>query len=200
MSLNNYRDISRLGTDVGAGFQFEFHCASCNSVWKSPLRPYRRGQFAGLINKFAFFLGDRGSMGRFSGEIATTGIGRAKAKALEEAIELAEERYAVCPSCDKAVCESCWNTGAQRCEDCIKQGSRSGSRGGSSRRDEAGASGGGGAAPVALRCPNCNAEQDGGRFCSECGFDMAATHKSCPTCGATCARSARFCTDCGHGF
>jgi predicted amidophosphoribosyltransferase len=40
----------------------------------------------------------------------------------------------------------------------------------------------------------------GGRFCAECGFDMASTHKSCPGCGTMCARAARFCPDCGHGF
>ncbi len=200
MTLNNYRDISRQGTDVGAGFQFEFRCSSCNSAWKSPLKPYRRGQLAGLINKFAFFLGDRGSMGRLSSGVATTGVERAKAQALQEAIELAEERYAVCSSCDKTVCESCWNAGAQRCEECMQQGSRSSARGHSAHREGSPAESGGGA-PVALRCPNCSAEHvDGGRFCSECGFDMAATHKSCPSCGATTARSARFCTDCGHGF
>ncbi len=200
MTLNNYRDISKLGTDVGAGFQFEFRCSSCNSIWKSPLQPYRRGQIAGLIHKFAFFLGDRGSMGRLSSGVATSGQARAKEKALEDALELAEQRYAVCPSCDKVVCENCWNPGAQRCESCIKQGSRSGARGGASHRDGSAAAAGGGAA-VALRCPNCSAEQVGdGRFCPECGFDMAATHKGCPGCGATCPRSARFCTECGHGF
>ena len=51
-----------------------------------------------------------------------------------------------------------------------------------------------------MYCPNCQTASQGGRFCHECGFDMASTHKSCPGCGATMPRQARFCTDCGHGF
>jgi hypothetical protein len=53
---------------------------------------------------------------------------------------------------------------------------------------------------AAVVCPNCQTPSQGGRFCHECGFDMASTHKSCPACGATMMRQARFCTDCGHGF
>lgn len=193
MTLDNYRDISKTGTDIHAGFQFEFRCASCSKTWKSQLKPYRRGQIAGLIYKFAFFLGDRGSFGRASSGIANAGEAGAKQGALQEALALAEQRYAVCPSCNHAVCENCWNPGAGRCADCLKEDGRAATRGGQ-------VSGGGGAAAGALRCPNCSAEQTGGRFCPECGFDMASTHKSCPGCGVMCARSARFCTDCGHGF
>jgi len=188
MTLNNYRDISNLGTDIHAGFQFEFRCLSCSKIWKSPLKPYRRGQIAGVIDRFAFFFGDRGSFGRASSGIANAGQAGAKQGALQEALALAEQRYVVCPSCDHAVCENCWNPGAERCKDCLKDDARAAARGGSP-------SGSG-----ALRCPNCSTEQSGGRFCAECGFDMAATHKSCPGCGVMCTRSARFCTDCGHGF
>ena len=57
-------------------------------------------------------------------------------------------------------------------------------------------------APAAVGpvCPNCQVLSEGGRFCHECGFDMASTHKSCPGCGTTVSRQARFCPDCGHGF
>ena len=51
-----------------------------------------------------------------------------------------------------------------------------------------------------MNCPNCQTPSQGGRFCHECGFDMASTHKSCPGCGSVMPRAARFCTDCGHGF
>jgi hypothetical protein len=57
-----------------------------------------------------------------------------------------------------------------------------------------------GASASAMACPNCQTPSQGGRFCHECGFDMASTHKSCPSCGVTMPRQARFCTDCGHGF
>ena len=55
-------------------------------------------------------------------------------------------------------------------------------------------------AAATLACPNCQTPSQGGRFCHECGFDMASTHKSCPACGVTMMRQARFCTDCGHAF
>jgi len=188
MTLSNYRDISKLGTDIHAGFQFEFHCLSCSKTWKSPLKPYRRGQIAGLIAKFAYFLGDRGSYGRASSGIANVGEEGARDGALQDALALADQRYFVCTSCEHAVCENCWDERSGRCADCLKADSRGGARGGSA------------SAAAAPNCPNCSAAQTGGRFCPECGFDMASTHKSCPGCGVMCPRSARFCTDCGHGF
>ncbi|MGH8796605.1 MAG: double zinc ribbon domain-containing protein, partial [Caldimonas sp.] len=80
-----------------------------------------------------------------------------------------------------------WGHSGRECASC--EGKAGGGAG------EYGAEQGGG--PV---CPNCQTPSQGGRFCHECGFDMASTHKSCPGCGATMARQARFCTDCGHGF
>lgn len=196
MGLENYRDVSRLGSDTGAGFQFEFSCNHCSRTWKSPFKPYRKGQLAGLIDRFAYFLGDRGSIGRASGSVAHMGADRARASALEEAIAAAEQRYAQCPDCDQTVCEDCWNSRSQRCERCSSKGSaRSGGGGGQAASE--GRSGGGASA---MSCPNCRSSLSGGRFCAECGFDMASTHKSCPGCGVMCLRQARFCTDCGHGF
>lgn len=198
MTLSNYRDISSSSSGSRNGFQFEFSCARCSTTWRSPFKPYRRGQIAALIYKVAFYFGDRGSMSRASSSVAGMGMDKARAGALEEAQELAEERFATCPSCHREVCENCWNASSNRCEDCGRGGGRdaeprSGARGG---HDPSG-----GSAPVAQRCPNCSAEHvGGGRFCAECGFDMAATHKACPNCGVTCSRAARFCTDCGHGF
>lgn len=202
MALTNYRDLSIVGTDSRAGFQFEFSCSRCSSTWKSPLKPYRRGRIAALMYSFAFYVRDHGGMSRASSTLSGMGAEKAKASALAEAQELAEERFAVCPSCHKTVCESCWDSGAGRCEDCLNPSGRGGRRAESSRDDGGGESrvAGGGGATVAQRCPNCGAEHMGGRFCAECGFDLAATHKGCPNCGATCPRSARFCTDCGHGF
>lgn len=190
MALTNYRDLSRMGSDTNAGFQFEFSCGSCSRSWKSPFKPYRKGQFAGLLSRFAYFIGDRGATSRTASQVAEMGGNRAKQAALQEALALAEQRYFECPGCDKAVCDDCWNPRTERCEACTKL---------SANRPEAAAASRG-ASGAALSCPNCRAAMTGGRFCAECGFDMASTHKSCPGCGAMCARSARYCTDCGHGF
>lgn len=201
MTLTNYRDVSRLGSNVNAGFQFEFVCGSCSRTWKSPFEPYRRGQLAGLIYKFAYFLGDRGASFRVSNAVADAGTNRARDSALQEAIKLAEQRYTECPSCAKAVCEECWDPRAQVCAACAGKGGRSPGRTDSAYTADTG-SGRAAAADVSagLTCPNCSSAIGGGRFCPECGFDMASTHKSCPGCGMMCARAARFCPDCGHGF
>lgn len=208
MSLTNYRDVGRGGTDSQAGFQFEFSCANCSRTWKSPFKPYRKGQFAGLIYKFAYFLGDRGSMSRATSALASAGANRARESALQEALETAEQRYSECPACRKIVGEECWDARARLCEPCA-------TRGGSSSRAVTGghADEGGNAADrsdggpsiatagaAALKCPNCSCAIGGGRFCEECGFDMASTHKSCPGCGTMCARATRFCAECGHAF
>jgi hypothetical protein len=193
MSLTNYRDVSKPGSDVNAGFQFEFHCDNCPRRWASPYKPYRRGQLSGLIYKFAYFLDAHGSIFRATDAVSDAGEKRAREAALQDAIRLAEQRYTECPGCGKAVCEDCWNPRAQRCEACQGKGEpMSGGRGPSASS--------GGNAGAGLACPNCRAAFGGGRFCAECGFDMASTHKSCPGCGATCTRTARFCPDCGHGF
>ena len=192
MTLSNYIDVSRSGAN---GFQFEFRCERCSKVWRSSLKPYRKGQFAGLIYRLAYFLGDRGSLTRASATAASFGESRAKQSALEEALVAAEQRYTVCPSCDRAVCEKCWDGAGGRCEDCSRQPNESAAAHGTLASGAAR-----GSTAPAIRCPNCGSGQSGGRFCPECGFDMASTHKSCPGCGTMCARSARFCLDCGHGF
>lgn len=200
-SLTNYRDIGKGGNaDTNVGFQFEFACGNCSRTWKSPFRPYRRGQLAGLVYKIAYYLGDRGGMFRGLDLIATTGETRARQSALEDALRLAEQRYTDCPGCHKLVCEDCWDDRARLCERCRSgSGRSSGAAASNESRSDAGAE------PRAERqgvakCSNCGAALDGGRFCAECGFDVASTHKSCPGCGTLCTRAARFCTDCGHGF
>lgn len=192
MSLTNYRDVGKSGSSMEAGFQFEFHCGNCSRTWKSPFEPYRRGQFAGLIYRFAYFLGDRGSMFRASNAVADAGAKKAREAALQNALESASERYAECPACRKTVCEDCWDARAKLCEACSGKGARATSV-------DSGATAAA-TSPAGLTCPNCSAAIGSGRFCPECGFDMASTHKTCPGCGTLCTRSARFCTDCGHGF
>lgn len=201
MSLTNYQDASKAGSSVDAGFQFEFYCGNCSRRWKSPFKPYRRGQFSGLIYKFAYFLDMHGRMSRASSAVSDAGEKRARQAALAEAIGLAEQRYTECPGCNKCVCDDCWNPRTQRCESCTgKSDERSGGRNAPVAASGGDSAGAGTGTVAALSCPNCRAAFGSGRFCAECGFDMASTHKSCPGCGAMCTRAARFCPECGHGF
>lgn len=188
MALTNYRDLSTSTTDVSAGFQFEFFCENCGETSRSAFKPYRKGQITGWLSRFAFLFYDLNKASRATGAFADAGGGGAKADALAEAMAEAAALYERCPTCHKWVGRECWNSSSNSCRECAAQ-------------PAAGAAAGGYGATVAgPACPNCQTPSEGGRFCHECGFDMASTHKSCPACGVTLPRAARFCTDCGHGF
>jgi Uncharacterised protein family UPF0547 len=194
MSMKNYRDVSPSSSDVSAGFQFEFFCEICGETSRSAFQPYRKGQLTGWLTRFAFMFSDLHKVGRATGTFADAGATSAKTEALAEAQALAAKHYTHCETCHKWACGECWNENAGQCKDCAaKVGARRGGGGGGGYGNEA-------AAESGAACPNCQTPSQGGRFCHECGFDMASTHKSCPGCGATMPRAARFCTDCGHGF
>jgi hypothetical protein len=192
MALENYRDLSTGGTDVNAGFQFEFYCTNCNRKWKSPFKPYRMGQITGFLGRLAFLFSNAAQTGRITGTAADFGSRNAKQQALDEAMQQAGRLFSNCSVCDSGVCEDCLNA-SHVCAGCVAKGK--GGQGGHGGHGQASA-----AQAAGHACPNCGTAGSGGRFCAECGFDMASTHKSCPGCGALAERSARFCGDCGHGF
>ena len=197
-TMTNYRDISPQASDLGAGFQFEFFCESCGDTWKTPFKPYRSGQVAGLFRRFSYVLGEFyrvgaitdivAKIGRASGTSVEASGSKAKTAALEEALALATQRYDRCVNCHTMVCGNCYDSSTRRCNKC------------DANVDQAAQYEATSTASATVVCPNCQTQSQGGRFCHECGFDMASTHKSCPGCGATMSRQARFCTDCGHGF
>ncbi len=189
MALTNYRDISTSMSDVSAGFQFEFFCEKCGETSRSAFKPYRKGQITGWLNRFAFMFYDLNKAGRATGAFAEAGSSGAKGDALEEARAAAAALYERCDSCRKWVGRECWNSSTGSCRECATKSASAGA-------DTSGY----GASAGGTACPNCQTPSQGGRFCHECGFDMASTHKSCPACGVTLSRQARFCTDCGHGF
>ena len=82
------------------------------------------------------------------------------------------QRYENCSNCRTMVCANCYDEATQRCIKC-------------DRAQGVGSQSGTSASASSTVCPNCQTPSQGGRFCHECGFDMASTHKSCPSCGAT---------------
>jgi hypothetical protein len=197
--MKNFRDVTASTSDIGAGFQFEFFCERCGETWRSPFKPYRKGQLTGLLSRSSALTGELGGWltglsrtvsniyraSRGVGAFADAGLNRAREEAKDEAIALARDRYHACEACHKSVGDECFEERSGLCLDCAKGGGQRGA---------------GGQQEGAVSCPNCQTPSQGGRFCHECGFDMASTHKSCPSCGATQPREARFCGDCGHGF
>ena len=204
MALENYRDIGSYGSS-SPGFQFEFYCSNCAVVWKTPFKPYRKGQVAGfLTGVLQLFHGVRNVS--YATRLASdAGLESAKKSALAEAMERANTTYTVCSKCQRAACESCFSDRAGLCHACIGQEGGGAPAGLGSGRHGAARGGGeepraGGSQAAGMACPNCRSSHGGGRFCAECGFDLASTHKSCPECGAMALRQTRFCNDCGHGF
>lgn len=185
MALTNYRDLSTSSSDVSAGFQFEFYCEACGETQRSAFQPYRKGQITGWLSRFAFMFSDLNKASRATGAFADASASGAKAEALGEAVAAVASQYQHCSGCRKWVGRECWDARNDSCSACA----------GRAQADAPAATGQAGSV-----CPNCQVPSQGGRFCHECGFDMASTHKSCPGCGAMQLRQARFCTDCGHGF
>lgn len=193
-TMKNYRDISPSASDMSAGFQFEFYCMHCDQgSWRSPFKPYRMGQVTGWLSRFAFLFSGARTVARGTGNFADAGSRGAKDEALQEAMVTAAQRYTRCESCRDYVCGECWSDRDEKCLVCIGKSNQAAQSAARQQAEEA-------KEASAHSCPNCRTAMDGGRFCPECGFDMASTHKACPSCGAMTSRQSRFCTDCGHGF
>ena len=66
--------------------------------------------------------------------------------------------------------------------------------------------GGGAPAPSAqpaqgkVTCPFCKASVGAGRFCAECGQNLAPKPRFCASCGAEGGPTARFCAGCGTAY
>ena len=192
--MNNYREVSSASSDVSAGFQFEFFCQHCEkSNWMSPFKPYRTGQLAGWLSRLSFLIGPSRTAQLGTNSLAAAGSRGALESARDEAVALARSRYVFCGSCRDWVCADCFNGREDSCTRCLEKSAIE-ARTSEQRQVEVDKH------LSQSACPNCRSETQGGRFCPECGFDMASTHKGCPGCGAMMVRQARFCTDCGHGF
>ncbi|RRS06137.1 hypothetical protein EIP75_00605 [Aquabacterium soli] len=194
--MKNYRDLSSTAGDVGAGFQFEFYCQCCDFTWRSPFKAHRMGQLTGWLTRLTFLMTDLNKAGKATSAMSTAGARGAHEEAFEAAQAQAQRYFNQCTECRNQACDECWDDSLSQCKTCLNKhkrpGGASAGHGGGYDEGQGGAGG--------LACPNCQVPSSGGRFCHECGFDMASTHKSCPGCGGVMPRAARFCTDCGHGF
>lgn len=200
LSINADRSVSG---GKGAGFQFEFRCACCGKVARSPREAYKLGIFASLIQTASYWLRLSGPANRIVTNTASLRWEKSREAAQERAVEWAHRHYTQCAGCEIWVCLDCKGEADEFCSRCQ---SKSGSRAGG-RLAVSPATGSHGTMNQPYEdldrrvvCSNCGSPSEGGRFCPECGFDMASTHKGCPSCGAMCARTARFCPECGHGF
>lgn len=195
MALNQYRDLSVHGSHIHAGFQFDFSCSHCTNNWRSPFQPYRMGQLTTLLHRLTFLLPGIDRAGRASGGMADLRARSAWESALAAAMRHAETQFVNCEECKAVVCHECYSEAEGCCNKCavLRHDVRPEGAAASGMPSSA-------ASGLDVACPNCRTPSEGGRFCAECGYDFASTHKSCPACSALTSRSSRFCTDCGHAF
>jgi hypothetical protein len=201
--VRNHEDLS---TDHG--YQFKFFCDKCGGGWVSEFQTSVTGMAGGLLRAAGGLFG--GVLGRAASseyEIRRAIGGPAHDAAHKKAVEEAKGRFKKCSRCGKWVCpDTCWNNEKGLCEECAPD-----------LREEAAAAQAQAAKDqivekaraadqtggldvsrnVSVRCAQCNAQIQGGKFCPECGAPVS-TKSACKKCGAEAKAGAKFCPECGE--
>lgn len=212
----NYSDNS-----TEAGFQFTFYCDICNDGFKSSFvesETYKRNKLFRGIGKGASAIGSM-----FGGRIGQLGYGANRAtdilserfenrspewqKEHEHAFMLAQNEvrqfFHRCPSCNRYVCDHCWNEEEGLCTDCSPRQDVyvAKMRAEAMRRniEQAGESATVWKGEIESKttiCPTCGKPAGSGKFCGNCGTPMGM--KICQNCGAKNSQNVKFCGDCGY--
>ena len=214
----NYEDKS---TD--AGFQFIFCCDICQDGYKSSFiesetykkRSGLRGiaQGAGILGSLVGGkVGRLGSAAQQSGNVLSDRFDdkspewrKEHEKSFEMAQNEARRHFHRCPSCNKYVCDHCFNEDEGMCVSCAPRQEIfvAKARADAMQRNITAA---GQAATVwegdieskTTICPNCGKPAGTGKFCNNCGSNMEL--KECPKCGMKNSQAVRFCNNCGHNL
>ena len=214
----NYNDNS---TD--AGFQFTFHCDVCGDGYKSSFIESETYKKKGLLRGLGQGASIAGSL--LGGRINNLGRTADRAsnvltqrfdgkspewqkeheKAFERAQNEAKQHFHRCPSCNKYVCDHCWNEDEGLCVSCAPRQEVlvAKIRADAMKRNISDA---GNTATVwqgeieskTTICTSCGKPAGSGKFCNNCGASMEL--KSCPKCGAKNAQTVRFCNNCGQNL
>jgi len=203
---SNYVDQS-----TREGYQFEFSCLRCGNGYASAFQHSVTG-FGGRLLQMGGDLiggpvGGKASEFGFDAQWMRDGIrGSTRDKALAKAAAEVQHRFEQCHRCGQWVCKDvCWNAGRGLCASCAPK----------LDQEVAGLQA---AAQVdqlnekiqqadwtrtvdhrdrhAVRCPACDGDTGGGKFCQHCGTPLV--DRACGRCGTTMAPQASFCTECGQ--
>ena len=204
---DNFDDLSNM-----EGYQFEFKCERCGNGYRSPFVPDIKEKGRGLLRAAGGLLG--GELDRLSSAADSMRWNRgtnskAKDKALAEAVEAVRDEFKQCRGCGDWVCiHVCWNHEVGQCVNCSPFVAEEISRAQAAAQVEQIHEK---AKTVdwtedldmknraKVKCSNCNAVVEGGKFCQECGEAITKT-TFCSECGAKNKDGAKFCTECGNKF
>jgi hypothetical protein len=200
---DNYQDLS-----TQSGYQFKFFCECCGNGYMSSFKASKAGMATGLLRGAGSFLGGAiGNAAYGADHLRDLISGPAHDKAMQEAVAEIRPLFTQCKRCGQWVCRDiCWNAERGLCKDCAPIVQREiGSMQAQATIDQAGAkiraqdltAGINLTDKAVVICPACGAENDGGKFCQECGGPLLA-RTECPRCGTKLKPNAKFCPECGN--
>jgi len=214
----NYEDNS-----TEAGFQFTFYCDICQDGFKSSFIESATYKKKGLLRGLGQGASIAGSL--LGGRVSNLGYGADRAsgvlsqrfegrspewqkeheRAFEQCQNEAKQHFHRCPSCNKYVCDHCYNEDEGLCVKCAPRQEIlvAKTRADAMQRNisEAGSSATVWQGEIESKttiCPSCGKPAGVGKFCNNCGTDMS--QKECPRCGAKNAPNIRFCNNCGQNL
>ena len=208
---DNYQDRS-----TNEGYQFEFFCEKCGNGHASTFKHSVTGFGGRLLRMGGDLVG--GEWGRRASEIGwdatwmRDGVrGTARDKALANAVEEMRSKFSQCHRCGQWACvEICWNNDRGLCTGCSpKLDQEVAGMQAQAQVDQLRANiqqtdwtaGVNHSHEVTARCPSCQADSGGGRFCQHCGTPLAAAPPAasmfCGQCGTKMAPNALYCGGCG---
>jgi len=199
---DNYEDLS-----TESGYQFKFNCERCGNGYMSTWRASKSGMATGLLRgASSMFGGFLGSASSGADELQDLVQGPAHDTALKDAVTEIRPQFIQCKRCGQWVCrEVCWNAERGLCVDCAPMAQREISslqaqitidQAGEKLRQQDLTEGLDLKAPAVVICPSCGVENDGGKFCSECGGALLP-RTECPKCGTKFKAGSKFCPECG---
>ena len=199
---DNYQDLS-----TASGYQFKFCCESCGNGYMSTYKASKSGMATGLLRGAGSMLGGFLSSASSGAEQLQDLIsGPAHDSALKEAVTEIRPLFAQCRKCGQWVCrEMCWNGERCLCTSCAPVAQREISamqaqitveQAGVKLREQDLTEGLDLAAQAVVICPACGVENEGGKFCSECGATLLPKTE-CARCGTKFKAGAKFCPECG---
>ena len=201
---DNYRDLSN-----DRGYQFEFVCERCGNGYRSPFQSDKISTGKNLLKGLGRLTGGKlAELGYAGDQIFDRNTNSAaKDKALESAVEAVKDQFKQCRNCGNWVClPVCWNHDIGQCLTCSPsvtdtianaQAQVQVEQIREKVRDKDWTEDLDLTTRAKVKCPNCGAQTDGGKFCGECGQALNPT-KHCTNCGAELKAGAKFCGECGE--